>query len=71
MMRGIELVRVVLVLGFGITLFAGCEQQGPMEKAGQKVDKAVEGMGKEMKKAGEKVGEGLEDAGKKVKDASK
>ena len=70
MMRGIEVVRVVLALSFGITLLAGCEQ-GPMEKAGKKVDKAVEGAGKEMKKAGEKVGEGLEEAGKKVKDASK
>ena len=70
-MRGIELVRIALALSFGITLLAGCEQKGPMEKAGEKVDKAVEGMGKEMKKAGEKVGEGLEEAGKKVKDASK
>jgi hypothetical protein len=70
-MRGIGFVRVVLALSFGITLLAGSEQKGPMEKAGQKVDKAVEGVGKEMKKAGEKVGEGLEDAGKKVKDASK
>jgi hypothetical protein len=70
-MHGIGLVRVALALSFGITLLAGCEQKGPMEEAGKKVDKAVEGMGKEMKKAGEKVGEGLEEAGKKVKDASK
>ena len=70
-MHGIGLVRVALALCFGVTLLAGCDQKGPMEKAGEKVDKAVEGMGKEMKKAGEKVGEGLEDAGKKVKDASK
>jgi hypothetical protein len=70
-MRGTGFVRVALALTLGIALLAGCDQKGPMEKAGQKVDKAVEGMGKEMKKAGEKVGEGLEEAGKKVKDASK
>ena len=70
-MHAVGCLRIVLVLTVGITLLAGCEQKGPMEKAGQKVDKAVEGMGKDMKKAGEKIGEGLEDAGKKVKDASK
>jgi predicted small lipoprotein YifL len=70
-MYGMGFLRIVLALSFGITLLAGCEQKGPMEEAGKKVDKAVEGMGKEMKKAGEKVGEGLEEAGKKVKDASK
>ena len=63
-MHGLGLLRIALALTFGITLLAGCEQKGPMEKAGEKVDKAVEGMGK-------KVGEGIEDAGKKVKDASK
>ena len=70
-MHGIRFLQIALALTFGITLLAGCEQKGPMEEAGKKVDKAVEGMGKEMKKAGEKVGEGLEEAGKKVKDASK
>jgi predicted small lipoprotein YifL len=70
-MHAVGFLPSVLVLTVGLTLLAGCEQKGPMEKAGQKVDKAVEGMGKEMKKAGEKVGEGLEDAGKKVKDALK
>ena len=70
-MHAVGFLRIVLALSVGITLLAGCEQKGPMEKAGQKVDKAVEGMGKDMKKAGEKIGEGLEDAGKKVKDASK
>ena len=70
-MPSIERLRVVVSLALGFVLLAGCEQKGPMEKAGQKIDKAVEDTGKELKKAGEKVGESIEEAGKKVKDASK
>ncbi len=61
----------VLSLGLGVVVLVGCEQKGPAEKAGQKIDKAVEDTGKEVQKAGEKVGEKLEEAGKKVKDATK
>lgn len=63
--------RAVLSLGLGLVVLAGCEQKGPAEKAGQKIDKAVEDTSKELQKAGEKVGEKLEEAGKKVKDATK
>jgi predicted small secreted protein len=45
-----------VVLGFAL---AGCEKEGPAEKASKKVDKVIE-------KAGEKV----EEAGDKVKDAT-
>ena len=45
----------LLSLGLGVVLLAGCEQKGPAEKAGQKIDKAVEDTGKEIQKAGEKV----------------
>ena len=70
-MRAIGLVNATLAMGLGLVLLTGCEQKGPMEKAGQKIDKAVDDAGKELQKAGEKVGEKLEEAGKKVKDASK
>ena len=70
-MRDFGLTHVGLSLGLILALLAGCEQKGTAEKAGQKIDKAVEDTGKELKKAGEKVGESLEEAGKKVKDASK
>ena len=59
-----ELLRVAAVLGLGLAVLAGCEQKGPMEKAGQKIDKAVGDTSKEMQKAGE-------DAAKKVRDATK
>ena len=61
----------VVALGLGMALLAGCEQKGPAEKAGQKIDKAVEDTGKELQKAGEKAGEKLDEAAKKVKDATK
>jgi hypothetical protein len=70
-MLDIKLLRVAMSLGLGLALLVGCEQQGPAQKAGEKIDKAVEGAGKELQKGGEKVGEKLEEAGKKVKDASK
>ena len=62
---------VVLALGVGLALFAGCEQKGPAQKAGEKVDKAVEDAGKAIEKAGEKTGEKLDEAAKKVRDATK
>jgi hyperosmotically inducible protein len=69
-MRG-HWLSVVLSVAVGFVLLAGCEQKGPAEKAGQKIDKAVEDTGKELQKAGEKAGEKLEEAGKKIEDASK
>jgi hyperosmotically inducible protein len=61
----------LLALGLGLALFVGCEQQGPAQKAGEKVDKAVEDAGKAIEKAGEKAGEKLDEAAKKVRDATK
>jgi predicted small lipoprotein YifL len=63
-MPSIERLRVVVSLALGFVLLAGCEQKGPMEKAGQKIDKAVEDTGKEVQKAGE-------EAAKKVREATK
>ena len=70
-MGHVELLRVVGMLGLGLTVLAGCEQKGPMEKAGQKVDKAVEDTGKEMQKAGEKAADKLDEAAKKAREATK
>jgi predicted small lipoprotein YifL len=65
-MPGIEVVRLVVTLGLGLALLTGCEQKGPMEKAGKKIDKAVGDTGKEMQKAGEKAAEQLDEAAKKA-----
>ena len=48
----------------GIALLAislgACEQQGPAERAGEKVDEAVEEAGESMEKAGDKMKEATE-----------
>jgi hyperosmotically inducible periplasmic protein len=43
---------VVFSLGVALT-FAGCEQQGPAEKAGQQMDEAGKAVGEKVEKAGE------------------
>jgi hypothetical protein len=40
---------VLLVVPFG------CTKEGPVEKAGKKIDKAIEKAGEQIEKAGEKV----------------
>ncbi len=43
-----------------LTGLSGCESEGPMERAGKKVDKAVE-----------ETGKAIEDTGKAIKEAGK
>ena len=49
--------------------FAACEKEGPAEKAGEKVDKAVENTQEKMEEAGEKMEETAEKAGDKMEEA--
>jgi len=65
---------MALCAGIMAIALGGCEQEGPAERAGEKVDEALEGgtkgpmekAGEEMDKAGEKVGEAVEEAGKEM-----
>ena len=43
---------MVTVLAVGIS---GCTKEGPVEKAGKKIDKTIEKAGEQIEKAGEKV----------------
>lgn len=36
---------LMILLGLSTTMFAACEQEGPMERAGKKVDRAVDDTG--------------------------
>ncbi|APV48939.1 hypothetical protein BWI17_04120 [Betaproteobacteria bacterium GR16-43] len=45
---------VVAIIAFAATL-AACQKEGPMEKAGKKVDNAVEKAGEKIEKAGDKI----------------
>jgi hypothetical protein len=44
------LITMVLILGL-----SGCTKEGPIEKAGKKIDKTVEKAGEQIEKAGDKV----------------
>jgi hypothetical protein len=45
-------------------LLAGCQKEGPAERAGKQVDKAVENAGKQIEKAGDKIQDAAKDAKK-------
>jgi hyperosmotically inducible protein len=55
---------IVLLLSFVLGL-AGCQQEGPVEKAGKKVDKAAEKAGDKIDKTLEKTGKAIEEQGKR------
>jgi hypothetical protein len=38
-----------------VGLLIGCQKEGPAEKAGKEVDKAVEKVGQQMEKAGDSI----------------
>ncbi len=46
----ITLMMIVLVVGLH-----GCTKEGPVEKAGKKIDKTIEKAGEQIEKAGEKI----------------
>lgn len=50
-------ILVTLWAGFVVIGLVSCKQEGPAERAGKKVDEAVEKTGEQIEKAGEKVQE--------------
>ena len=55
---------IVVSLSFLLGL-AGCQPEGPGEKAGKKIDKAAEKAGDHIDKGLEKTGKAIEDQGKR------
>ncbi|MFO8084932.1 MAG: hypothetical protein R6U27_11505 [Desulfobacterales bacterium] len=55
----IVLISFMAFLGIGAL---GCEQEGPAEKAGEKIDESVEQAGEKMEEAQEEAGEKMEEA---------
>jgi hypothetical protein len=52
---------LVIVLSVGLS---GCTKEGPAEKAGKQIDKAIEKAGDRIEKAGDKVQDTVKDAKK-------
>lgn len=56
-------VAAVWALGVVVAALSGCQkQEGPAERAGKVMDKAVENAGQQMEKAGEKLQDAARDA---------
>ncbi|MDO8291821.1 MAG: hypothetical protein Q7T29_02980 [Gallionella sp.] len=54
-----------LAAGILVAMLSGCQkQEGPAERAGKEVDKAVEKTGQQIEKAGEKIEDAAKDAKK-------
>jgi len=66
--KNVTAVLVVSALSMGLS---GCQKEGPAERAGKEVDKAVEKAGQQIEKVGEKTEQMLEKAGEKVRDTAK
>jgi predicted small lipoprotein YifL len=52
---------IMLILIVGLS---GCKKEGPMERAGKKVDQTVEKAGEQIEKAGESVKDAVKDTKK-------
>ena len=67
-----KIVQRILVIFFSVSLllyFTACENEGPAEKTGEKIDKMVEQSKESLEKTGEKIEEGMEKTGKKIEEA--
>ena len=54
---------VVAVVGMLVAALSSCQkQEGPAERAGKAMDKAVENAGQQIEKAGEKIHDSARDA---------
>lgn len=56
------LVVGVLVLALPAAGLTGCEEEGPFERAGEKVDQGVEEAGEKLEEAGEEIDDAIDDA---------
>jgi F0F1-type ATP synthase membrane subunit b/b' len=57
------IITALMVIVLMVGLF-GCTKEGPVEKAGKKIDKTIEKAGEQIEKAGEKVQDVVKDAKK-------
>ena len=57
-----RLVRVLAVALLALLLWGCPEKKGPMEKAGEKIDNAVENTGDKIEEAADDAGDAIEDA---------
>jgi hypothetical protein len=69
-MKNTKILVLAALITTALLSFIGCEK-GPMEKAGEKIDKAAEKTADKAKEGAHAVGDAAEKAGDKIKDATK
>lgn len=52
------------IVALAIAGLAGCEREGPMEQAGERIDNAAEEAGEKIEEAGDKIEDAADDAKK-------
>ncbi len=54
-----KLVKIIILVSclLFVTLLTACDREGPMERAGEKVDETVEDTGEAIEEAGDEVRE--------------
>lgn len=65
--KNTSLLLVMLMLAFGLV---ACNQDGPAENAGEKIDNAAENFGDTMEDATDDAGDTLENAGDEMEEAT-
>jgi len=70
-MKSTKSLMVTGLFVVGLVAGVGCKEKGPMEKAGESIDKAAEKTADKAKEGVEAVGDAAEKAGDKIKDATK
>ena len=59
---------LLAVVFFLMTGLLGCQNDGPAEQAGEKVDQAVESTEEAVEEAGDEVEDTMEEAGEEIED---
>jgi hypothetical protein len=76
-MRLYKTLSTTLCMGLLVTVLAGCEREGPMERAGKKIDKAAEDLSEASRKegpverSGKQVDKAVEEANDALRDATR
>ncbi len=68
-----KMLSTMLCVGLLVAALGGCEREGPMERAGKKMDEAVENLREATKKEGpaERAGKKIDKAAEEAEEAAR
>ncbi|MAX24008.1 MAG: hypothetical protein CMJ19_05835 [Phycisphaeraceae bacterium] len=65
-MKTFKTLLLIMMFALGAMTWVGCDNDGPMENAGETVDEAVEDMGDAAEEAGNDIEDAVDDAQDKM-----